>query len=469
MNRAAAPVPRRLAALAASALCAFAVARGDEDAILRELRAYFAQQAPAERSAIVGRIERDPVYDRGRLSAWLHQAVAFPELPSGRSSIMAALPNGAQREILIRVPRAYDARRPWPLVYALHGQGGAAAQIMAYVEQLLGERVEEFLVAAPQAYEEVVIHHAHWPPIGEHPALLSALRRQLHLDSDRVYALGYSRGGHTSWTLAILHADELAGAVPLAGTFLMAEVDRLWEHMLPNLRNTRVLCVWGAQDALDDAGQPSRDGGIAGLNRKLRDACAALNAPAILIELPGVGHGGVNPPTVELTKVLARKRPHYPQAVRIAFRDISQARCAWLEGHDWVGPQWTAEPPTLSFQPSESPDNPKDVRAAFTRAFAARLGELRGEVKGQELTVRRKGVGDLTVWLSDELIDLSKPLRLTVSGRKVFEGVLAPSLAICLQEAARTFDFDRLRWAGLNFDAGGKTKPVDAATPRRRP
>ena len=449
--------------LAAAVGCA-SLARADEAAILRDLAAFFDAADLDLRERLARRIEEDAAYDRAKIGAWLHAAIPFEPRPPGQAALAVPLADGATRRVALRLPAGYDARQPWPLIYALHGQGGGAGQIIAYVEQALGPHANEYVVAAPDRYDEVVVHQTRWPPTGEHPTVLHALKRAVHVDSDRVFALGYSRGGHTSWTLAVLHADQFAGVAPVAGTLLMQEVDRLWEHLLGNLMNTRVLCVWGAQDTLDDGGAAGDQHGIAGLNRLLAAMTNRLKAPVVVHEDPHKGHGGVVPPPALLEDLLASRRAHDPKAVRQTFRHIYQARCYWLEGHAWRGPQWTDKPIELRFQPGEDASREEDVRQAFTRAFKALLGEISGEVDGQEIRVSRKNVSKLTVWIGADMLDWSRPVTLTVSGRQAFEGTLTPDLFVCLAQAQRTYDFERLRWAGLRFKSGSRTKLVTGRT-----
>jgi hypothetical protein len=92
------------------------------------------------------------------------------------------------------------------------------------------------------------------------------------------------------------------------------------------------------------------------------------------------------------------------------------------------------------------------------------LGHLRGEVAGQTLKVDRRHVGEMTVWLGEGMVDWAKPVTVEVSGRRVFTGVLKPDLLVCLSQAARTLDFDRLRWAGVRVDARGKAEPITGRT-----
>jgi len=461
----------RLASMRTTAIrCAMLViaaagsARADEAAILADIRAFFATDDVAERTRIAERIRSDAAYDRAQVSRWLHAAGLFPPQEAGTQTMRVPLIGGESREVVVRIPEKYDPTRPTPLLYALHGQGGAAPQIVDYFVRVLGPRAEEFIIAAPDQYDEVVIHHSRWPPTQEHPAMLTALRRRFHVDADRTFVAGYSRGGHASWTLAVLHADQWAGALPLAGTFLMAEIDRLWEPLLDNLSSTHLLCVWGAQDSRDDTGAESAQGGIAGLNRQLRDLCRGRKDPVSAIELPGIGHGGVVPPGDALDALLSRRRTHYPKKVQHTFRHQYQASAYWLEGHTWAGQQWGETLPPVSLRAGESLDDPEVVREAMTRALRGLLGELSGEADGQELRVKRKRLSEITVWLSDELIDFDQPVTIVTNGRKILDERVEPDLAVCLSQAARTFDFDRLRWAGVRYKSGSRARPVTLET-----
>ncbi|MCA9243247.1 MAG: hypothetical protein KDA32_04770 [Phycisphaerales bacterium] len=455
---------RRFTALALLApLLVASSASGGESEIRSNIRAFFETDDVAKRQESAARIESDPAFDRAKMSDWLHTAGLIPAREPGVSEITVPLRDHSSRRVLLRLPSGYTADRAWPLIYALHGQGGRAEQIMQYVEHILGDDLEQFVIAAPDQYDEVVIHHTRWPPTGEHPALLGAIRRAINVNSGRVYCLGYSRGGHTSWTLGVLHADQFAGVVPLAGTFLLEQIDGLWDRFLPSLAHTRVLCVWGALDLRDDGGQTSGDGGIAGLNRKLRNACASEHIPATLIELPDADHFNVLPPADKLRELLKTEREHAPETITHRFRHPYQARAYWLEGHDWTGRMWDDQPLTLKLRAGESELAPDQLRAATIRAYSATLGELSGERKGQSIRVSRRNVKELTVWLFDGMIDWGEPVELNVSGRVAFKDKLTPSVFVCLSQAARTYDFDRLCWAGLRYSRS-RAKPVTAET-----
>ena len=438
---------------------AAAGARAGEPEILKAIQAFFETDGADRREELVRQIQNDPAYAREQVTEWLHQAVPFEPRTAGMQTIDVALRDGQSRSVVLRIPARYDPARPWPLIYALHGTHGSGDDIVRYVEHVLGSNVEQYVVAAPSGYGEVVVHDV-WPPAMEHPTIWAAVKRAVHVDSDRVFVLGYSRGGHAAWTLAVLHADQFAGVVALAGTFVLPEVDKLWDTLLPNLADSYVLCAWGAGDTGGDDRAGSPQGGIAGLNRTLCALADSLHLPVRGHEDPDKGHGNVEPPPELLKELLSRRRTHYPAQVRHRFRDIYQAQAYWLEGHAWTGPQWTEKLPSTSLRQGEDPHNREHVREAVARTIRGTLGELRGTIDARSVDVRRNKVSELTIWFGDGMIDWSQPVTVKVSGRTVYEGKVAANLFVCLSQAARSYDFDRLRWAGLRFKSGARIRAV---------
>jgi len=460
-------VARRLLSLAvflASAIPLSVTAVADEREILTNIRQFLETTNAAKRTELVERIQADPAYDRKQVNRWLHQAAPFKALKPGPHAITVPLRNGSTRRVSLRIPANYDHERPWPLIYALHGTGGHGTDMIRYLEQVLGEAVEQYIIAAPNEYGEPIIHHTYWPPVGEHPAVLLKVKQTVHVDSDRVTVMGYSLGAHTTWTLAMLHADQFAGAMPLAGTFTLMLPDLMWESFLPNAKQLPILCVWGDGDVHYGGERISPQGGIAGVNRALRKLLAAHEVPATMIELPKTGHRGVVPPANAVKTLFAHKRVHSPAKIEHMFRHVYQARAYWLEGHVWTGKQWTDKQATVRFRSGETPLSDEDFDNAAARTYRGLLGRLSGEIDGQRIRISRRRVKELTVWIHDGMIDWSQPVTLIAGGREAFNDPLEPSLYVCLSQAARTYDFDCLRWAGLRVRSGAKPRRVTPDT-----
>ncbi len=479
-------------------------ARADEAALLGDIAAFLKTEDFAERAAIAERMQRDPAYDRAKVGTWLHAADLWQPLPAGRRELQVPLPkpypptnpkaseaggrgaagkvgskepagtappaeaesglSGVTRTVVLRIPRDYDPHRAWPLIYAHHGQSGNGDMIIGYLEQVLGDEVEQFVIAAPTDSLELSVHDPTWPPVGEHPAVLKAIRQTVHVNSDRVYVTGYSRGGHATWALAMLYPDRFAGAMPLAGTVVLVTSERLWDSFLANLTHLPILAMWGKDDTLGPDGKPGPEGGIAGVSRKLRESALKLGVPLTAIEDPDKGHGGIVPPEEEWRKLLSVARERTPAKVEQTFRHIVWSSAYWLEAVRWTGDEWGAKPPPARMGEKETALSEEDYLNAAARAYRGTLGTVRGARDGQTVKVEWRHVSAVIAWLGDEMVDWSKPVVFDCGDKKKPELTLTPDLYVCLSQAARTWDFDRLRWAGVRLQHGEKPVVLSAQT-----
>ncbi|MCB1055991.1 MAG: hypothetical protein KDD11_10850 [Acidobacteria bacterium] len=434
-------------------------ATGDQ-AIVNHLEEYFRTTDDVRRRELVSELESLPGFDRNRLGEWLHRMDLWPALEPGIHELEIPVGYGHRRHVTLRVPKGYDPRRPWPLILALHPSGGSGDSFLPVVVRLLGDRADQYLIAAPTHYRQTVLD-APPPFTPEHPVMLQVLRQTVHVDSDRVYPVGYSLGGYAAWTLALLHSDLYAGAVSMASSYgLPPDVEGLWRAFAGNLRSLPVLHVWGTQDGLAVPGlegRPSSVGSMSELNRRLSGEIRRLHLNVLDRPVAGAGHGGATPARAELFEVLEGERPHYPSEVSHVFRHIHQASAYWLEGHRWVGDAWGAG--GISVEPQRG----ENRREAQSRAVLELLGRLEGKVSDRSVTVTSRHLDDLTVWLSGELVDLHQPVTVQVDGQLVHQAPVVADLGVALAQAARTWDFDRLRWAGLRV-TGGRVRPVTQGT-----
>ena len=122
---------------------------------------------------------------------------------------------GVAREYLIAVPPTYQAGKPVPLVFALHGGRGTADQVARFMRfHVLGRR-KGFITVYPQGLNN------QWnddrPEIGNDTddvgfllALLDHLRRTYTIDPNATFAMGMSNGGFMCQRLAREAADRFA-------------------------------------------------------------------------------------------------------------------------------------------------------------------------------------------------------------------------------------------------------------------
>ena len=447
-----------LPVLFAAVVVVSAAARADEASVVRHLETALDAQG-AERAKALEAAAADPDFDPGRLSDVLHQVGGLYDLPEGKKPVIEVpVGKGHVRQVMLRLPRGYTADKKWPLLYCLHSSGSAAPSILGHVENLLGKDADRFVLAAPHHYRQTSIDAP--PPFTvDHPEMIRVLKTVVHVDSDRVYPIGYSLGGYTSWAIAILHADLIASAVPMAGAPVPMDVEGLWEEFGPNFRYAPVLSVWGQRDSLAVPGFEGRThsiGSMSDLNRRFQPLIRKHGLNVIDHPVPRAGHGGARPDGQMLRDMLERERVHYPEEVRHRFRHIHQASAYWLEGHTWQGDAWNHINKRVKKNRGESWEK------AYGRVYLPLLGLLEGTVDGNTLRVKTEHLSDFTVWLGADMVDWKKPIKVVHNGVKVFEGEVARDLGVAVAQAMRTRDFDRLRWAGIRVGKDGKGKVVTA-------
>jgi polyhydroxybutyrate depolymerase len=127
---------------------------------------------------------------------------------------------GSRRSFLLYLPTTYRAGRPVPLVLVFHAAGGRGRGIARHTGFTeLAER-EGFAVAYPDGIG------GRWndgrrpsarDDVGFVRALVDSLRREVTVDSSRIYATGISNGAMLSYRLACDLPGVFAAIAPVAG------------------------------------------------------------------------------------------------------------------------------------------------------------------------------------------------------------------------------------------------------------
>lgn len=435
------------------------------EALNAKLTDYFTAPSGADRRDIAREIESMSGVTIDTVGAALHQTPLWKPLTVEGQILRIECPRGPRKtpcvtKVHVRIPKNYDPAAPYPLVLALHGMGGDGEQYLKFAEQLLGDDVNDFLIAAPTNYAGVWLG-SEFAESYDVPTILGELKRAYHVDSDRVYVTGYSLGGHASFVAAALYGDYFAASVPLAGTFVTQAGWEAVELLLGNLRGTPVLAVYGELDRNDRGGDPDDDkpgadetsnenSGISGSNRHLARMLKRIDAPVELIELPGVGHLGVEPPRDRFLTQLSVTRPHDRKTVQQWFRYPPQGRAGWLRQTEFDGRMWRSQ--QLVIQPAAN----ETYSEAMTRALIERLAFISGKIEGQTVRIATQKCAKVELLLNNDLIDLTQPITIIMNGTRRFEGVATPRISTLLEMAHRDHDFDRLWSVRFEISEAGR-------------
>jgi len=218
------------------------------------------------------------------------------------------------------------------------------------------------------------------------------------VDPNRVYLIGYSAGGDGVYQLSPRMADRFAAAAMCAG--------HPNETTPEGLRNLPFFLYMGGADSAYNRNVVVRE-----FSAKM-DALQAADPAGYahrLTVFPGLPHNMQSREAEMIPRMSPLARVAWPKRVVWKQDDVTHTRLYWLQ------------------RPAEA------VKAYEIYA---------SHVDGQTITLETPATGNLTLRLSDSLLDLDQPVKVVAGGKTVFEGKVARSFTAIVQSLQEREDPD---------------------------
>ncbi|HWV45124.1 MAG TPA: hypothetical protein VN039_03710 [Nitrospira sp.] len=313
------------------------------------------------------------------------------------------------------IPPTYQTSRAYALVVCLHGFGFTGEE---YLERWRPRLGEDYLLACP-SYPSGA-----WFTRRAEELVLETIRQvahRYHIDPDRVFLTGMSNGGIGTWLIGMHHAPLFAGLAPMA-----SGLDDVLMPFLANLRSTPIYIIHGAKDQVMPVD----------LSRSIVRELDKLGYPYVYREHQREHPmaGGHYFPREELPDLVAwfnrQRREPLPTSLTVV-RDGSH-----FQPFNWV--RLDATDPIAAFSDDLVDKRDERIkRRVYARLDASIAGSNRIEVKAEH-------VQRYSLFLNEQLIDVSKPLTVVTNGRLSFEGTVTPSVETLLRQARLRQDPERL-------------------------
>ena len=219
--------------------------------------------------------------------------------------------------------------------------------------------------------------------------LIADFVMQRGVDPNHVYLIGYSAGGDGVYQLAPRLADRFAAAAMCAGHPNQTTPE--------GLRNLPFFLYMGGADAAYNRNVVVRE-----FSAKM-DALQAGDPAGYthrLTVFPGLPHGMQNREAEMIPRMAPLARMDWPKRVVWKQDDVTHTRFYWLA---------------------------RDAGAVQPREIYA------AHADGQTITIEAPATGKMTLRLSDQLLDLDKPVRVLAGGKIVFAGKVPRSFAAIVQ------------------------------------
>ena len=371
--------------------------------LVAAIKAYLAAATDAAREESAKALTPfDPLPSR-EIARALKAARAWGEAPNPIEKKLTI----AKGEIayVARLPKEYDPSKAYGLLFWINGPGtDANGAFWTWTPEKLGEAYVVASVTMP-ADDPDWPGYPNWDTADQAlEAVLTDVCREVHIDTERIFAGGYSMGGAFSWSFAAFQGDRLAGAIPGAG--------HPPDNASPNcLRNTRWCPLFVVHGDKDEA-VPIR------LSRDAWKKIKGYGGHSIVYkELKGWGHAWPAQVEGELIEWMgAKKRIRDPKNVFLAL--------GW-----WVEP---------------------DRRFYWISAVkGSKKGEIEASISGNTVTLKSTQVEMIALHLNEDLLDLDKEVVVTANGKEVFRGKAARSARLALDGFLERWDDEDLHNARL--------------------
>ncbi len=426
--------------------------------LLERIEQYFRCEDPARRRQIERNIEEIAGGNTAAVALAVEQVNLWTDLEPGPGRFSVTPPSGKTIEVGYVIPDDYDPGNRYPLMVCLPSQKSTTADTLNRAEALLGDLIQPMLRIAPSRAPG----GAFWMPTGEaedFPALVRAVRRRFHVDTDRVYLFGTGEGADAAWQVAIAYPDLLAGVIAVSGYPAVPYAEQVYPFLLTNLSRVWVLGVWwwGDSGSLTD-----RAMFVAAHNQAIAGLADSMSWPTTIVQgrkvegrmtldlgpsdLPTSGVSAFQRFSVSaFPKILSHRRPPPEPQLSHWFRYPGQGRCGWLRQARFDGPVW--ESTQLAILPGPGVDRDEFI----ADVVKSKLAYLGGAISGQKIDIEAKRCERIEVLLPDGLIDFDQPIRLMCNGKKRYEGRVRKKISTMLQEAYRQWEFHRPIWVKLSF------------------
>ena len=179
-------------------------------------------------------------------------------------------------DYVIRYPEGFSEKEKYPLIFYIHGAGGRGREIEKINTHPFFTETEPYQLpvvsVAPQCYEDS------WFSIFEQlQDFIKFMIAHPFIDPVRVYIIGASMGGYTTWQLGMSMPEYLAAIVPICGGGMYWNAARLTN-----------MGVWAFHGSEDPTVLPEE-------SRKMVEAVNKRGGHAKLTVFEGVAHNAWTP------------------------------------------------------------------------------------------------------------------------------------------------------------------------------
>ena len=328
---------------------------------------------------------------------------------------------------MVWLPPEYNPKKAYPLLVILHGAVRVQATLPAYADSSMTMSFHRhFTKYAREANMIIVIPYANrqynwmYPDSGFNitPAIVQHLKRFINIDDDAVSLTGHSNGATGSFSYLLKQPGLFAGFSGMN----TQPVIRTGGTFLPNAHNRNFYNIATSKDYYFP---PAANDSISKLAQKLNLGWTTDMQNGYPHWFPDFNMAD-EPVKKMFSSMLQQRRNPFQHKLYWECDDITYGRCDWLaitaldtlqnkaawhQQYNFIIPYWID---------NMNPDRIIDSSSIAFR-YPRRSGALEANYSDNVFRISSSRLKTLRIFLSPEMIDLSRPVIVYLNGRKVFE------------------------------------------------
>jgi hypothetical protein len=345
--------------------------------------------------------------------------------PSGIIKLMNKTRDGVEHHYAVNVPENYNPSRKYQVRFQLHGGVDGRADNQPRGSGAIGQLAgAEQIYVLPYAW-----HDAPWwsdDQILNLNAIVDQLKRTYNIDENRVVVSGVSDGGTGAYYVAMRETTPFASFLPLNGFILVLANDDIDDgRSYPNnLRNKPMFVINGGRDRLYPTSV-------------VEPYTRHLMSSGVAIEYHPQPEGEHNtawwPQQKDSFETFVSEHPRnpYPDSLSWTASDTAHNRAHWLVIDEFARRGSATRPlPDVN-------QTPRGGRLFENTKPAGRVDISRKDNTIEALT---QDVSAFTLLLSPDRLDFSRPVKVIVNGRSVFDARVQRNAETLMKWAARDND-----------------------------
>jgi pimeloyl-ACP methyl ester carboxylesterase len=367
---------------------------------------------PIRREAILEELRQLEEFDHSLLVTMIPQlplAIESPPLPPGMPTPIEVVDMRQEpiAQYTAMVPTEYSTQHSYPLLVVLRAEGRTTEQMVSFwggtAEQPGYAQRFGYIVIAPEYASAEEGEYAYGP--AAHQAVVESIqdaRKRFRIDSNRVFLVGHGMGGTACFDMGLSHPDLFAGVVPING--FCEKICRPYYENAPSL-------AWYVVNGERYLGGIERNADV--INDMLRGG-----QDLIYCEYKERGFESYAEELPRIFEWMSRfRRDPWQREVEVNIVRSTDNHFYWTRFGGFPTDRfpaidWSAERPTMP-----------------------RRGEVSARIvpEGNSVHVEHPG-RSTTIWLSPDLIDFTRPVKINANHDQIFNGLLEPSMEATLED-----------------------------------